>query len=109
MDVGKFGISVFGLDESYIEPIFLVAKIKRTGTTIRSHFKTELNNGDLLEFRCVEIFSESRNDELEAIRPVYFFRINGKDPGYSKRHINFDSARDFYIEEWIPSQNSSTT
>lgn len=105
-DLGKFSIAMFELDQIYVEPIFLVAKIKRSGTTIKSYLRTELTNGDFLELKSVEIFSLGRKDEFEAICPVHTFRINGMESGYNKRHIDFDSARDFYINEWIPLQNS---
>lgn len=106
-DVGKFGISLFDLDQTHIEPIFLVAKIERTGTTVKTYLRTELSNGDFLELKCVEIHSKNEKDEWQAITPVRSFHINGKDSGYHKRYIDFDSAREFYINEWIPSQNPS--
>jgi len=104
-DLGKFGISIFMLDEVEIEPIFIVAKIKRSGTTISTYLKTHMSNGDLLEFKKIEITSTSERDELIGTTGTYSFTINGEDLRPSRYICDFDSIRDFYSKEWIPSQN----
>ena len=113
-DLGSTAIDIFDLDKRYVKPVYLSARTFTEGTTVTSKFRLLLNNRDFLKFTSIEITSLNERDDLEQIRPIYKFLINGnainfRDFGLRDRflsgNITLEFIRDFYFNYWIPSEN----
>jgi hypothetical protein len=114
-DLGDTAIDIFDLDKRHIKPVYLSARVFKEGTTTTTKFRLLLNNRDLLQFTSTEIISLNERDDLEQIKPLYKFLINGnvinfRDFGLRDRflsgNITLDFIRDFYFNYWIPSENN---
>lgn len=114
-DLGYTAINIFDLDKREVKPVYLSARTFRVGTETTTKFRLLLNNRDLLQFTSSEITALNERDDLEQIRPIYKFMINGnainfRDFGLRDRflsgNITLDFIRDFYFNYWIPSENS---
>jgi len=114
-DLGDSAINIFGLDEIYIEPLFLSAKSFLSGTTSTTKFRLILTNGDRIKFTATEIIGLHERDSSQRILQKNSILINDelidvRDYGIRGRYatpeyMSLDFVRDFYFNYWIPARN----